>query len=90
VGRVGTGGERKTFFGQSEAVDTRGESEEGSLDVAKLSEALASAAQQAIDAHLVGPGKSAWFEVSFIEVELANQHPRTVRVGVTLKDPQPS
>ena len=57
---------------------------EGGLDVAKLNEALASAAEQAIEAGLVGPGKNAWVRITFIDVELANQHPRTVRVGVSV------
>ena len=85
MGRIGPSRTVTTIVGTSEAVDTREESEEGTLDVAKLSEAFASAAQQAIDDDLVGPGKTAWFELSFIEVELANQHPRTVKVGLTPK-----
>ncbi len=84
-GRVGDGEVVETFVGVSEAVDSRDEEGNGALDVAKLSEAFASAAQQAIDKHLVGPGKSAWFRIDFIEVELANQHPKTVRIGVTPK-----
>lgn len=81
MGRVGTGERVESFVGVSEAVDTR--DTDGALDVAKLSEALASAAQQAIDAGLVGPGKTAWVRLSFIDIELANQHPKTVRIGVT-------
>jgi hypothetical protein len=83
MGRVGQGETVTSFIGVSEAVDTRGESE-GGLDVAKLNEALASAAQQAIDAGLVASDKTAWVRITFIDVELANQHPRTVRVGVSV------
>jgi hypothetical protein len=72
----------QTFVGVSKAIDKRGESE-GTLDVAKLSEALQSAAEQAIDAGLVGPDQTLWVRLSFLDVELANQHPKTVRIGVT-------
>jgi hypothetical protein len=82
MGRVGDGQRVESFVGVSEAVDTRGETD-GTLDVAKLSEALASAAQQAINAGIVGPGKTVWVRLDFIDIELANQHPKTVRIGVT-------
>jgi hypothetical protein len=82
MGRVARGETVTSFVGVSEAVDTRDENE-GMLDVAKLNEALQSAAEQAIEAGLVGPGQTAWVRITFIDVELANQHPRTVRVGVT-------
>ena len=77
MGDPGQGGERRTFFGVSNGTDE---------DPAKLSEALSSAAAAAIDAGLVGSDRTAWFDVTSIEVELANQHPKTLRVGVTQKD----
>jgi hypothetical protein len=48
-----------------------------------LNEALESAAGLAIDAELIDSVRTAWFEIAFIEVELGNQHPRTMKVGVT-------
>lgn len=71
----------QTFIGVSRAIDKRDQDE--GIDVAKLSEALSSAAEQAIEAGLVGPGKTVWVRVSFLDIELANQHPKTVRIGVT-------
>lgn len=78
MGEPGQGGELRTFFGISTGT---------SANPAKLSEALSSAAEQAIDAGFVGGEKTAWFDITSLEVELANQHPKTFRVGVTLKDP---
>jgi hypothetical protein len=81
MGVPGTGETVQTFVGVSDAVGEDDKPE--TLDVAKLNEALQSAAAQAIAAGLVGPGKTAWVRISFLDVELANQHPKTVRVGVT-------
>jgi hypothetical protein len=78
MGDPGQGGERRTFFGVSHGTEE---------DPAKLSEALSSAAAAAIDAGLVASDRAAWFDVTSVEVELANQHARTLRVGVTQKDP---
>jgi hypothetical protein len=61
-------------------------SEEGG-EPPTLNQALESAAGRAIDAGLIGPGRTAWFDISFIEVELGNQHPRTFKAGVTWKPP---
>lgn len=83
MGRVVQGETVTSFIGVSEAIDTRGDAQ-GGLDVAKLNEALTSAAEQAIEAGLVGPDKTAWIRITFIDVELANQHPKTVRVGVSV------
>jgi hypothetical protein len=80
MGEVAPGMTVETFVGVSKAIDRRDQDE--GLDVAKLNEALQSAAQLAIDAGLVGPDKTAWVRIDFIDVELANQHPKTVRVGV--------
>ena len=77
MGDPGQGSELVTFFGISEGEDG---------NPAKLSEALSSAAAEAIRAGLVGGGKTAWFDITTLEVELANQHPKTFRVGVTPKD----
>lgn len=77
MGEPGQGSELVTFFGISDGVDG---------NPAKLSEALSSAAAEAIRAGLVGGGKTAWFDITTLEVELANQHPKTFRVGVTPKD----
>lgn len=76
MGDPGQGGELRTFFGVSEGTHD---------NPAKLSEALSSAAAAAIEAGLVGGGKSAWFTITSLEVELANQHPKTFKVGVTQK-----
>ena len=76
MGEPGTGHEKRTFVGVSEAAE--GES-------AKLSEAFASAAGQAIAAGIIDEGqggRTAWFEVTKLEVELGNQHPKTVKVTV--------
>ena len=82
MGQVGTGVTVQTFVGISKAVGNEEENPE-TLDVAKLNEALQSAAAQAIAAGLVAKDKTAWVRISFLDVELANQHPKTVRVGVT-------
>ena len=83
MGEPDTGDEVTTYIGISRAAN--GVS-------AKLSEAFESAAGAALRAHLIGEGptgQTKWFQVTMLEVELGNQHPKTVKVGVTLKDPQP-
>jgi hypothetical protein len=80
MGKPGKGGERRTFFGVSTGTEE---------DPAKLSEALSSAAEAAIEAGLVSKERSAWFDVVSVEVELANQHPRTMVVGVAQQEPPP-
>lgn len=77
MGEPGQGSQIVTFFGISEGVEG---------NPAKLSEALSSAAGEAIRAGLVGDGKTAWFDITTLEVELSNQHPKTFRVGVTPKE----
>lgn len=52
-----------------------------------LNEALESAAERAIAAGIISTERTAWFDISFIEVELGNQHPRTFKVAVTQKPP---
>jgi len=79
MGRVGDGGEVKTYIGISEA--------DGGVG-AKLSEALESAAGELIRDKLIGPDSpdpdgTVWLQVTLLEVELGNQHPRTLKVGVT-------
>jgi hypothetical protein len=79
MGRIGDGGQVKTYIGRSEA--------DGG-EPAKFSEAFASAAEQLINEHLIGPDApnpdaTVWCQVTMIEVELGNQHPKTVKVGVT-------
>jgi hypothetical protein len=69
----------QTFFGESEAFEG---------NPAKLSEAFESAAGKLIEAKLIGPDApdptaTVWLQVTTLEVELGNQHPKTVRVGVT-------
>jgi hypothetical protein len=65
-----------------------GESEAFEGEPAKLSEAFASAAEQAIEAGIIGGEdehgnpRTAWFQITNLEVELGNQHPKTVRVTV--------
>jgi hypothetical protein len=76
---AGNNGELQTFFGESEGTSAD--------NPAKLSQAFEAAAEAAIRAGVVGGGKTEWFRVAFIDVELSNQHPKTVRVGVTKKDP---
>lgn len=61
-------------------------SEEGG-DAPTLNQALESAAERAIAAGLIGDGRTAWFDLTFVEVELGNQHPRTFKAGVTYKPP---
>ena len=87
MGRVGDGGigVSETFIGMSEGV-TREELDAPScndaLDVAQPSEAFASAART-IDSTSWARQDRLVSGSTFIEVELANQHPKTVRVGVT-------
>lgn len=76
MGEQSEGGEKRTFFGVSKAVGD---------NPAELTEAFASAAGQAIAAGVIGEGpegRTAWFEVTRLEVELGNQHPKTVKVTV--------
>ena len=70
---------RLVFVGEA------GSSAEG--EAPTLNEALESAAGKAIQAGLIGPERTAWFDIAFVEVELGNQHPRTYKVGVTPKIP---
>ena len=77
MGEPVPGGKVETFFGVSEG-------QHG--NPAKLSEALSSAAGEAIKAGIVGGGQTAWFDITTLEVELSNQHPKTFRVGVTPKE----
>lgn len=74
---------RRVFVGIAE------HSDEG--EPPTLNEALESAARKAIDEHLIeeGSNKTVWFDVAFIQVELGNQHPRTMKVGVMAQVPQP-
>ena len=80
MGEPARGSEKRTFVGVSMASGGQ---------PAKLSEAFASAAEQAIEAGLIGgvdeDGKpiTRWFEVTRLEVELGNQHPKTVKATVT-------
>ena len=57
-----------------------------------LNEALESAAGKVIEAGLIeeGSDQTVWFDISFVQVELGNQHPRTYKVGVTQQLPPPS
>jgi hypothetical protein len=55
-----------------------------------LNEALESAALKAMshrleneDENLISGDRTAWFDISFVKVELGNQHPKTFKVGVT-------
>ncbi len=48
-----------------------------------LNEALESAAGAAIRAGVISSTRTAWFDLTAVEVELGNQHPRTLRVKVT-------
>ncbi len=68
MGRPIKGGEERTFIGVAVGDDS---------DPAKLTDALRSAAAEAIAAGLVSADQSVWFRITSIEVELANQHPRT-------------
>jgi hypothetical protein len=80
MGEPARGAEKRTFVGVSVSSGS---------DPAKLSEAFASAAEQAIEAGLIGGTDdegnpiTRWFEVTKLEVELGNQHPRTVKATVT-------
>lgn len=76
MGTVGPGEQRTIFIGEARA------SSEAHEDAPTLNEAFESAAGQALEAGIIGPGQTAMFDVLFIEVELGNQHPRTYRVGV--------
>ena len=78
MGRPVTGGQVKTYIGISEA--------DGGVG-AKLSEAFESAAGELIKDNLIGPDApnpdaTVWLQVTMLQVELGNQHPRTVKVGV--------
>ena len=86
MGTVQPGGNtRPTFVGVAKA-----ESEEPPT----LNEALESAALKAMAYHeefggdpLISADRTAWFDISFVKVELGNQHPRTFNVGVTYERP---
>jgi hypothetical protein len=76
---------RPTFVGVSSAKDGVAPT---------LNEALESAALKAMghrlegdDQPLVSSDRTAWFDISFVKVELGNQHPKTYKVGVTYSPP---
>jgi hypothetical protein len=78
---VEPGETRPTFVGVATATDGVAPT---------LNEALESAALKAMghrleneDENLISGAKTAWFDISFVKVELGNQHPRTFKVGVT-------
>ena len=75
------GSEKRTFVGES-AADHDGP--------ATLDHALFSAAEKAVNVKFVRPGVEddpesgpRWFDVTGIQVEIANQHIKTMRVTVT-------
>ena len=81
MGGVRPGGEKRTFVGESEA-DSEGP--------ATLDAALRSAADKAVDTGFVrqhddGDPESGprWFDLTGLEVAIANQHIKTMRVIVT-------
>ena len=74
MGELQLGRERRTFVGISE----------GSVsDPARLDEALSSAAAKIVGERIVSGEDTLWFNVTSIEVEIANQHVKTCKVGVT-------
>lgn len=76
MGKPTKGSERRTFVGESE-----GYSKE---NPAKLSEALQSAADEAVAAGVVSQkGGPVWYDITGMQVEIANQHIKTYRVIVT-------
>lgn len=74
MGKVVPGSERRTFVGRSEGTPD---------DPARLDEALQSAADDIVRAGIVSGDQPVWFSVTSLEVEMANQHVKTFRVGVT-------
>jgi hypothetical protein len=81
MGQSRPGSERKSFVGVSEG---NGEGP------ATLDEALFSAAEAAVGVGFVRPpddvgegGGPVWFTLSGLEVEIANQHVKTMRVTIT-------
>lgn len=75
MGRASQGEERRTFVGISEATDEE--------NPATLAEALQSAAAKVVDAGVVTSGSPQWFTLTSLEVEIANQHVKTFKAGVT-------
>lgn len=75
MGRVGDGELRPIIVGVAEA--------DGEVPPT-LNEALESAALKAIEEGIITNQRpKVWFKIKFVEVELGNQHPRTMKVGVT-------
>lgn len=74
MGEPVTGEERKSFVGVS--VGTRD-------NPARLGEALESAAAEAVKSQLVTPDRTEWFSLSGVEVEIANQHVKTMKATIT-------
>ena len=75
MGRVGDSELRPVIIGVAEA-----DGEEPPT----LNEALESAALRAIEeGFITNERPKVWFKIKFVEVELGNQHPRTMKVGVT-------
>ena len=83
MGKALPGSERRSFVGKSEADES---------GPATLDEALFSAAEEAVNKRFVRPlvegeegpdGGPIWFDLAGIQVEIANQHIKTMRVIVT-------
>lgn len=79
MGTVKPGTKITTFVGLAES--SSGDHE----GAPTLNQAFESAAGEAMRAGIIGGDATAWFDVTFIEVELGNQHPRAYKVGVTQK-----
>jgi hypothetical protein len=71
-----------------------GEAEAAGGEAPTLNDALESAAAKAIELGIIRRAddpeseapETVWFDIRFVEVELGNQHPKAIKVGVT---PQP-
>jgi flavin-binding protein dodecin len=74
MGKPVQAGEGTIYFGKSDGA---------SGDSATLDEALASAAAKVVGDRLVTPDQTVWFDIVSMQVEIANQHVRTYRVGIT-------
>ena len=77
MGEPGQGRERRTFFG----VSNEHERESGKAQRGAEQCGCSKRSRQTSS----GPEKTAWFDITSMEVELANQHPKTFKVGVTPK-----
>lgn len=81
-------GENPKLRPAEEVTTIIGVAEADGRDAPTLNDALESAAGKAIELGIIkrageGEPQTAWFDITFVEVQLGNQHPKAIKIGVT-------